>query len=87
MQQCFRKWLNEARRVSSPKEAKEFRLDDLEAEISALEKNLCSNGQRIGFCHNDLQYGNIMMDEVTRSITIIVSVQLCSLCEIHEDQL
>lgn len=75
----FRKWLNEAKRLSSPQEAKEFRLDDLEAEISALEKNLSTNGGRVGFCHNDLQYGNIMMDEETRSITIIVSFKLCSL--------
>lgn len=67
----IRKWLNEAKRLSSPQEAKEFRLDDLEAEISALEKNLSTNGGRVGFCHNDLQYGNIMMDEETRSITII----------------
>ncbi|KAG6395846.1 hypothetical protein SASPL_141975 [Salvia splendens] len=68
----LRKWVTEAKRVSSPQEAKEFRLGDLEAEISALEKKLYTN-DRIGFCHNDLQYGNIMMDEETRSITIIVS--------------
>ncbi|KAH6758875.1 Protein kinase superfamily protein [Perilla frutescens var. frutescens] len=67
----IRKWLNEARRISSPQEAKEFQLDVLEAEISTLEKNLSTNGRRLGFCHNDLQYGNIMMDEETRSITII----------------
>ncbi|XP_047958649.1 probable choline kinase 2 [Salvia hispanica] len=66
----LRKWVTEAKRVSSPPEAKEFRLGDLEAEISALEKKLYTN-DRIGFCHNDLQYGNIMMDEETRSITII----------------
>ncbi|XP_057812206.1 probable choline kinase 2 [Salvia miltiorrhiza] len=66
----LRKWVKEANRVSSPQEAKKFRLDVLEAEISALEKNLSSN-DCIGFCHNDLQYGNIMMDEETRSITII----------------
>ncbi|XP_042018806.1 probable choline kinase 2 [Salvia splendens] len=66
----LRKWVTEAKRVSSPPEAKEFRLGDLEAEISALEKKLHTN-DRIGFCHNDLQYGNIMMDEETRSITII----------------
>lgn len=35
---------------------------------------LLSQGyQEIGFCHNDLQYGNIMMDEDTRAITLIVS--------------
>lgn len=34
---------------------------------------LSQGNQQIGFCHNDLQYGNIMMDEDTRAITLIVS--------------
>lgn len=38
-----------------------------------LERELSHDSQEIGFCHNDLQYGNIMMDEETRSITMIVS--------------
>ncbi|KAK6150175.1 hypothetical protein DH2020_017700 [Rehmannia glutinosa] len=67
----LRNWLNEAKRLSSLEEAKEFRLNALEDEISALEKNLSTDHQLVGFCHNDLQYGNIMMDEVTRLITII----------------
>lgn len=33
----------------------------------------CSKQHGIGFCHNDLQYGNIMIDEDTNAITIIVS--------------
>ena len=44
----------------------------MEEEISILEKDLLGDRQSIGFCHNDLQYGNIMLDEETRSITIIV---------------
>lgn len=41
---------------------------------------LLSEGcQDIGFCHNDLQYGNIMIDEETRQITLIVSY-LAVLC-------
>ncbi|KAI6689615.1 hypothetical protein NL676_026443 [Syzygium grande] len=32
---------------------------------------LTRDDQAIGFCHNDLQYGNIMMDEETRLITLI----------------
>lgn len=59
--------------MCSIKDAKEFRLDTLEDEISMLEKELSQDYQEIGFCHNDLQYGNIMMDEDTRSITLIVS--------------
>ena len=58
--------------MCSPEEAKAFRLDALEGEISLLEKEFYGD-QRIGFCHNDLQYGNIMMDEETKAITIIVS--------------
>lgn len=57
----------------SAKDAKEFGLDSLEEEISVLEKELPQDYQEIGFCHNDLQYGNIMMDEETGLITIIVS--------------
>ncbi|KAI3455884.1 hypothetical protein Pfo_012547 [Paulownia fortunei] len=64
-------WLNEAKRLSSQEEAEEFCLNVLEYEISALEKNLTTSHQLVGFCHNDLQYGNIMMDEETRLITII----------------
>ncbi|KAL2524384.1 putative choline kinase 2 [Abeliophyllum distichum] len=67
----LRNWVHEAKRLSTPEEAKAFRLDAMEDEISALENNLSSGHQRVGFCHNDLQYGNIMMDEDTRSITII----------------
>ncbi|KAJ4965894.1 hypothetical protein NE237_017743 [Protea cynaroides] len=64
-------WLKEAERLCSPDEAKEFCLDSLEEEILNLERQLSGDHQRAGFCHNDLQYGNIMIDEVTKSITII----------------
>ncbi|XP_023542930.1 probable choline kinase 2 [Cucurbita pepo subsp. pepo] len=67
----LRNWLIAAKRISPPEEAKAFRLDSMEEEISLLEKNLLWDRQSIGFCHNDLQYGNIMLDEETRSITII----------------
>ncbi|GAB4827754.1 hypothetical protein Ancab_034640 [Ancistrocladus abbreviatus] len=64
-------WLTAAKRLSSPEEANDFHLELLQDEISELEKMLSADHQRIGFCHNDLQYGNIMMDETTRAITII----------------
>ncbi|KAK4491540.1 hypothetical protein RD792_002292 [Penstemon davidsonii] len=67
----LRNWLNEAKRLSTLEEAQHFRLNVMEDEISALEKNLSTDCQVVGFCHNDLQYGNIMMDEETRLITII----------------
>ncbi|XP_022139095.1 probable choline kinase 2 isoform X2 [Momordica charantia] len=67
----LRNWLTAAKRFSPPEEAKAFRLDSIKEEISLLENNLLVDHQSIGFCHNDLQYGNIMLDEKTRSITII----------------
>ncbi|KAL3599589.1 hypothetical protein D5086_007507 [Populus alba] len=66
----LRNWLKTAKRLCTPEEAKPFRLDSIEEEISLLEKEL-SGDWSIGFCHNDLQYGNIMIDEETRVITII----------------
>ncbi|KAF8398197.1 hypothetical protein HHK36_017123 [Tetracentron sinense] len=67
----LRNWLSAAKSLSSLEEAKSFLLDTMEEEIFILEKKLSGDYQRIAFCHNDLQYGNIMFDEQTRSITII----------------
>jgi len=60
-----------------PEEVEMFHLNTMDKEISLLEKELSITPQRVGFCHNDLQYGNIMLDEVTNSVTIIVSFSLC----------
>ncbi|KAH1253881.1 putative choline kinase 2 [Glycine max] len=67
----LRNWLSEAKRLSSPKEVEAFYLDTIDKEISILEKELSGSHQQIKFCHNDLQYGNIMLDEETNSVTII----------------
>ncbi|XP_022764689.1 probable choline kinase 2 [Durio zibethinus] len=67
----LRNWLNATKRVCTLEEAKAFRLEAFEEEISMLEKKLSGGHQHIGFCHNDLQYGNIMINEETKSITII----------------
>ncbi|KAK9156601.1 hypothetical protein Scep_003175 [Stephania cephalantha] len=68
----LRNWLGAAKSVCPPEEAKMLRLEVMDEEVSCLEEELRrGNHQCIGFCHNDLQYGNIMMDEETRSITII----------------
>lgn len=66
----------------SSEHAKEFSLENLEEEIAMLEKEFSNDYQEIGFCHNDLQYGNIMIDETTKSITIIVSFLSHSLWQI-----
>lgn len=69
----LRKWLKTAQNLCLAEEAKEFRLDTLAEEITALESFFSGKDQKIGFCHNDLQYGNIMIDDETRQVTIIVS--------------
>ncbi|XP_016652772.1 PREDICTED: probable choline kinase 2, partial [Prunus mume] len=68
----LRNWLSTAKRLSTPEEANAFQLDSIEKEISLLEKELSGPSQSMGFCHNDLQYGNIMLEEGSKSITIIV---------------
>lgn len=66
----LRKWLVEAKRLCSSEDAKEFELHSLEKEITLLEKAISKGDQEIGFCHNDMQYGNIMIDE-NKTLTII----------------
>lgn len=70
----LRKCLETAKSVVTPEEADAFHLDADESEISVLEREL-SDGQCVGFCHNDLQYGNIMIDGETKTLTIIVRFQ------------
>uniref|UniRef100_A0A1D1XYF8 Putative choline kinase n=1 Tax=Anthurium amnicola TaxID=1678845 RepID=A0A1D1XYF8_9ARAE len=67
----LRSWLKAGKGLATPEEATEFCLDKIDDEITSLETELSVENQRIGFCHNDLQYGNIMIDEETRLVTII----------------
>ncbi|KAJ8470921.1 hypothetical protein OPV22_025264 [Ensete ventricosum] len=67
----LRNWLGQALTLCPSEEAKEFRLDTLDEEIATLENILSTEDQSTGFCHNDLQYGNIMIDEESRQVTII----------------
>ncbi|XP_062206770.1 probable choline kinase 2 [Phragmites australis] len=69
--QRLRRWLEEARGRCSAEVAREFRLDELGDEIVMLENALSGVDQIVGFCHNDLQYGNIMIYEETRQVTLI----------------
>ncbi|MBA0692028.1 hypothetical protein Goari_009619 [Gossypium aridum] len=77
----FRTWLSLSKKFCSPEAAKEFGLDILGDEISILEKELSQGYQEIGFCHNDLQYGNIMMAHISQHFSIYISstsiFQLC----------
>ncbi|CAL4902080.1 unnamed protein product [Urochloa decumbens] len=67
----LRNWLKTAKSLCSSDEDKEFCLDSMEKEIAALENEFSGECECIGFCHNDLQYGNIMIDEETKLLTII----------------
>lgn len=69
----IRRWLEEARGRCSEEESNQFQLNKLGDEIAVLEKTLSGVEQSVGFCHNDLQYGNIMIYEETRQVTLIVS--------------
>ncbi|KAJ3695034.1 hypothetical protein LUZ60_000411 [Juncus effusus] len=67
----LRNWLKTAKQVCPSEEAEEFNLENLEGEITNLEGEISDKDEKIGFCHNDLQYGNIMMDEVSGLVTLI----------------
>ncbi|KAL3702428.1 hypothetical protein R1sor_020450 [Riccia sorocarpa] len=67
----LRMWLGKALELASPSQTKEFRLNQLDEEIRELEQMLRKSGEKIGFCHNDLQYGNMMMEEDSFCLTII----------------
>ncbi|KAL1540584.1 casein kinase (serine/threonine/tyrosine protein kinase), variant 2 [Salvia divinorum] len=67
----LRNWLSEAKDLCSPGDANEYKLHILEQEITLLEEAISMDHQEIGFCHNDMQYGNIMIDDNNSTITII----------------
>jgi len=52
----------------------EFGLNKLDDEINDLQRRLMKPDTKIGFCHNDLQYGNIMLSEKDDSVTLIVCI-------------
>ncbi|GAA0141114.1 kinase [Lithospermum erythrorhizon] len=66
----LRTWLSEAKGLCSMEHIKEFCLDEVDDEIKQLQ-NEFPGIQDIGFCHNDLQYGNIMIDDKTSLLTLI----------------
>eukprot|EP00249_Psilotum_nudum_P013725 c24477_g1_i2 orf=287-1393(-) len=67
----LRDWLDRALNICTLEHQEEFHLHSLEEEISELRKRISKPGERVGFCHNDLQYGNIMINERDHSVTII----------------
>ncbi|CAN8246735.1 unnamed protein product [Cochlearia groenlandica] len=69
----MRTWVRQAKNLCSSEDSREFCLDNIEDEINMLEQEVNNehHQQQIGFCHNDLQYGNIMIVQDTNAITII----------------
>eukprot|EP00850_Spirogloea_muscicola_P019104 SM000183S03998 [mRNA] locus=s183:163671:165937:- [translate_table: standard] len=71
----LRKWRTSALELCDPADIHEFNVYQLQAEIAQLQSVLHCGGSRkrhwLGFCHNDLQYGNIMRDATTGILTLI----------------
>ncbi|KAH9288497.1 hypothetical protein KI387_032614, partial [Taxus chinensis] len=67
----LRDWLEKSQRLSKPGIIEEFQLNRLQDEITKLRSTISKSGERVGFCHNDLQYGNIMINENDANITLI----------------
>ncbi|KAH7331908.1 hypothetical protein KP509_20G056800 [Ceratopteris richardii] len=67
----LRDWLNEAINICSGENLAEFGLHNIRNEIEELENKSSTLNSEVGFCHNDLQYGNILMDNKDGSLTFI----------------
>lgn len=57
-------------------------LNKLDDELNYLRQLLMKDDTKIGFCHNDLQYGNIMLSENDDSVTLIVCTSSQTICDI-----
>lgn len=67
----LREWVKTALALCPKNVAAEFQLDCMEEDINFLEKMLWRNDQKVGFCHNDLQYGNVMINDEDQTLTLI----------------
>lgn len=68
-----REWLSIALELATAEQVQKHGLQNLGGEIASLKLQLDELGSVVGFCHNDLQNGNIMMNEDDNSVTLIVS--------------
>ena len=57
-------------------------LNKLDDEINYLQRRLDKRDTKIGFCRNDLQYGNIMLSEKDDAVTLEVCTSSQTTCEI-----
>jgi len=69
-----RNWLKTTLALCPDVEVAGFRLDCMEDEVNFLEKMLSGESESIGFCHNDLQYANMMFNDEDKCLTIIVRI-------------
>jgi choline/ethanolamine kinase len=77
----LRDWLEKILAHSESSELNDFGVNEvadggidpkkLDDEINWLQRRLDKRDYKIGFCHNDLQYGNIMLSEKDDSVTLI----------------
>ncbi|MCO5553527.1 hypothetical protein L7F22_007049 [Adiantum nelumboides] len=49
----------------------DFQLESIKEDLPKLQSKFSQFQGLVGFCHNDLQYGNIMMNETNGDVTII----------------
>ncbi|KAH7437017.1 hypothetical protein KP509_05G052900 [Ceratopteris richardii] len=64
-------WVNKALEICPSSWHEEFQLDNIKKELTQIQAWFSKFKGIVGFCHNDLQYGNIMMNETTEDVTII----------------
>ncbi|KAL5228665.1 hypothetical protein ABZP36_016930 [Zizania latifolia] len=69
--QRLRRWLEEVCGRFLAEDSREFSLENLGDEIAMLDNALSGVDQRVGFCHNDLHYRNIMIYEEIGQVTLI----------------
>lgn len=80
----LRKWHSSALQSCTPEAAASFHLPQIGGEIAGLQAAMTANERVPGgtspvvYCHNDLQYGNIMRNRRDGNLTLIVSCSLDS---------
>lgn len=64
-------WINKALEICPSTWHQEFHLENIKEDLCRLQCRFAKFNGVVGFCHNDLQYGNIMMNEKIGDVTII----------------
>ncbi|MCO5600887.1 hypothetical protein L7F22_055004 [Adiantum nelumboides] len=64
-------WIMKALEICPSTWHQEFQLESIKEDLPKLQHKFSQFQGLVGFCHNDLQYGNIMMNETNKDVTII----------------